>query len=265
MASTFLHTEGIIVTPHLGALTAEAQERVAIDVAKQVLSVLRGEPAMYAVNAPMIAAETMSFISPYLPVAEKAARLATQLAPGQMGNIEIEYLGEIAQHDTTALRAAVIKGLVAPISEENVTIVNASLIAEHRGIKITERKGPAEDVYANLVRVHIHSSRGDTDVTGTVAHDGPHIVAINDFWVDIPPGNGWLLLCENQDRPGMIGAVGTFLGKHDINISFMRVGRTAVRGQALMAVGLDDPMSQAQVEELTQIPNILSARVTTFS
>ncbi len=265
MASPVLHHERIIVTPHLGASTTEAQERVAVDVAKQILAVLRGEPAQYAVNAPMIAAETMSVLAPYIPVAEKTASLAAQLASGQMGNIEIEYLGDIAHHDTTALRAAVIKGMLGPVSEENVTIVNANLVAETRGMKIVERKGPAEEVYANLVRVHVHTSAGDTDVTGTIAHDGPHIVAINDFWVDIPPGDGWLLLCENQDRPGMIGAVGTFLGKHDINISFMRVGRTAVRGKALMAVGIDDPIAPEQVEELAAIPNILSARVTKFS
>ncbi len=125
MASAVLHDDRIIVTPHLGASTAEAQERVAVDVAEQILAILRGEPAQYAVNAPMIAAETMTVIAPYIPVAEKVASLATQLAAGQMGNIEIEYLGEIAQHDTTPLKAAVVKGLVAPISEENVTIVNA--------------------------------------------------------------------------------------------------------------------------------------------
>ncbi|TAK64406.1 MAG: ACT domain-containing protein, partial [Dehalococcoidia bacterium] len=143
--------------------------------------------------------------------------------------------------------------------------VNAALIAEQRGMKIAERKGPQEDVYANLIRVHIHTSSGDTDVTGTVAHDGPHIVAINDFWVDIPPGDGWLLLCENQDQPGMIGAVGTYLGQHDINISFMRVGRTAVRGKALMAVGTDDPITPEAVEGLSAIPKILSARVVRFA
>ncbi len=265
MASPVLHHDRIIVTPHLGASTAEAQERVAVDVARQILAILRGEPAQYAVNAPMIAAETMTVIAPYIPVAEKVASLATQLAAGQLANIEIEYLGEIAQHDTTPLKAAVVKGLMAPISEENVTIVNAALIAENRGMKIIERKGPQEDVYANLIRVHIHTSAGDTDVTGTVAHDGPHIVAINDFWVDIPPGDGWLLLCENQDQPGMIGLVGTFLGQHDVNISFMRVGRTAVRGKALMAVGVDDPITEEIVEGLSAIPNIISARVTKVS
>ena len=98
-------------------------------------------------------------------------------------------------------------------------------------------------------------------MTGTVGPAGPLIVAINEFWVEIPPGDGWLLLLENQDRPGMIGAVGMFMGKHDINISFMSVGRTGVRGRALMAVGIDDPISAAQIEELAAIPNILSARV----
>jgi D-3-phosphoglycerate dehydrogenase len=265
MANPVLHNDRIIVTPHLGASTSEAQERVAVDVAVQILAILRGEPAQYAVNAPMIAAETMTVIAPYIPVAEKVASLATQLAAGQLSNIEIDYQGEIAEHDTTPLRAAVVKGLVSQITEENVTIVNASLIAENRGMNITERKNPAEDIYANLVRVHIHTSAGDTDVTGTLAHDGPHIVAINDLAVDIPTGEGWLLLCENQDRPGMIGAVGTFLGQHDINISFMRVGRTNVRGKALMAVRSDDPIPPDLIEELKQIPNILSARVTRFS
>jgi D-3-phosphoglycerate dehydrogenase len=154
---------------------------------------------------------------------------------------------------------------VAGITEENVTIVNANLVAEHRGMKILERSGPSEGEYANLVRVHIHSSTGETDVTGTLAHDGPRIVQINEDWVDIPPGDGWLLLLENQDQPGMIGAVGTLLGKHDINVSSMSVGRTAVRGKALMAVIVDDPVPPAVVKQLTAIPNILSARVAKFS
>jgi D-3-phosphoglycerate dehydrogenase len=139
MAAPVLHHERIIVTPHLGASTAEAQERVAVDVALQILAILRGEPAQYAVNAPMIAAETMSVIAPYIPVAERVASLATQLSEGQLGTIEIEYLGDIANHDTTALKAAVIKGLLGPVSEENVTIVNANLIAEHRDASSSAR------------------------------------------------------------------------------------------------------------------------------
>ena len=265
MASEVLHNERIIVTPHLGASTAEAQERVAVDVAEQILAILRGEPAKYAVNAPMIAAETMTALLPYLPVAEKAASLAVQLSAGQMGNIEIDYLGDLADYDTSPLKAAAIRGLLDPISEENVTIVNANLISDNRGMRIIERKGPAEDVYTNLIRVHLHTTAGETDVTATVAHDGPHIVAINDFWVDIPPDDGWLLLCENQDRPGMIGALGMFLGQHDININFMVVGRMAVRGRALMVLGIDDEISADLLAQIAAIPNILSARTAKFS
>lgn len=260
-----LKHEKIIVTPHLGASTTEAQERVAIDVAQQILAVLRGEPAQYAVNAPMLPLETMGVIAPYIPVAERTASLAIQLAKGQLGSIEIEYLGEIANHDTTALKAAVIKGLLGPVSEENVTIVNANLIAEQRGMRIVERKGPGEKVFANLVRVHLHTSAGEFDITGTSGHHGPLIVAINDFWeVDFPATDGWLLLCENEDRPGTIGALGTLLGKHDINISFMEVGRDAVRGRALMVVGLDDPIEEDVLAEVEAIPNIVSARVAKF-
>ena len=266
MASAVLHNDKIIVTPHLGALTAEAQERVAVDVALQILAILRGEPAQYAVNAPMIAAETMTVIAPYLSVAEKAASLATQLAAGQMGDIEIEYLGEIAQHDTTALKAAVVKGLLAPISEENVTIVNAQLIIENRGLRIVERKGPSDGVYANLIRVHIHTSKGETDVAGIMAHDGPRIVEINDFDdVDASTREGWLLLCENHDRPGTVGTVGMLLGKHNINIGTMSLGLDEARGHALMALRVDQDVPPHVLEELTGIPNVISARVARFN
>jgi D-3-phosphoglycerate dehydrogenase len=265
MSLAVLHNPRIIVTPHVGALTVEAQERVAIDVARQILAVLRGEPAQYAVNAPMVSPETMMVLAPYMPVAQKVASLATQLSQGQLGNIEIEYLGEIANHDTTPLKAAVIKGLLQPITEENVTIVNANLIAENRGMRITERKGPGENIYANLVRVHLHTSAGDTDVTGTVAHDGPHILAINDYWVDIPATDGWLLLCENEDRPGMVGAVGMLLAKHDVNISYMNVSPTpAGGGAALMALRVNK-VPPDLTRELMATPNILSARVAKFS
>ena len=258
--SPLLTRDRIIVTPHLGALTAEAQERVALDVAQEVLSVLRGEPARYAVNAPLVSAETMKVLRPFLDVAERTASLATQLCEGQLRAVELEYLGEIANHDVTPLKAAAIKGLLAPISEENVTIVNANLVAEHRGLRITERTGPSED-YPNLLSVRLTTDHGPTTVAGTAFHDGTHIERVNDFWVDIPPGDGYLLFCENLDRPGMVGLVGAFLGQHDINISFMRLGREQVRGRALMVLGLDDEMSPELLRELESVQDIYSARL----
>ena len=258
--SPLLTHERIIVTPHLGSLTAEAQERAAVDVAQEVLSVLRGEPARYAVNAPLVSAETMKVLRPFLDVAERTASLATQLSAGQLRAVELEYLGEIANHDVTPLKAAAIKGLLAPVSEENVTIVNANLVAEHRGLRITERSGPSED-YPNLLSVRLTTDQGTTTVAGTVFHDGPHIERVNDFWVDIPPGDGYLLFCENLDRPGMVGVVGAFLGEHDINISFMRLGREQVRGRALMVLGLDDEMSPELLRELESVQDIYTARL----
>ena len=257
--SPLLKHDKIIVTPHLGALTEEAQERAALDVAEQVLAVLRGEPARYAVNAPLVSPETMEVLRPYFDVAERTASLATQLSDGQLQSVEIEYLGELADHDTTPLKAAVIKGLLATVSSENVTVVNASRVAEERGLRISERKAPSED-YANLLTVRLETEHGTTTISGTVSHNATHIERVNDFWVEIPTGEGYLLICENLDRPGMVGAVGTFLEGHDINISFMHLGREKVRGRALMVLGLDDEMSPEMLEQLESIPDIHSAR-----
>ena len=228
-------------------------------MARDILAVLRGEPALYAVNMPFVGSETFTLIAPYIQAASQAAALATQLSTGQFESIEIEYLGEIAAHDVTPLRAAVIRGLLTPISEENVTLVNAGIIAEQRGLRITERKGPYEGIYKDLIRVHLTTTGGKTTVSSTVAQDGAHLVEINDFWVDVAPGEGYLLLAENVDRPGMIGRIGTFLGSKDINISSMRVGREKVRGRALMVLGLDDNLDEETLAELARIPNIFSA------
>ena len=200
--AAILKHANVVLTPHLGASAAEAQERVAIDVAQQVVAVLRGEPAAYAVNLPTVGAETFKVIAPYLQAASQAASLATQLSTGQFESVEIEYLGDLADLDHSPLKASVVKGLLAPISEENVTLVNAGLVAEQRGLLITERMGRYNGIYKDLLRVHLETSTGRTSVSATVAQDGPHIVEINDFWVDVSPGEGYLLFCENEDRPG---------------------------------------------------------------
>jgi D-3-phosphoglycerate dehydrogenase len=251
-------SDRIIVTPHLGASTAEAQERVALDVADQIAAVFRGEPPAYAVNAPLLPPETMAIIGPYVNVAIMTASLATQLSAGQLSTVEVEYLGEIADHDVTPLKAAVIKGLLQPISEENVTIVNANLVAEHRGLRISERKGAYEGIFSNLLQVRAATKDGLTTVSGTMGHDGPHIVQINEFWVDVSPGARHLLICNNVDRPGMIGTVGMILAKHNVNINSMRVA--GERGKAMMVLGLDSAPSDEVVQELTTVPDIFSVR-----
>src|SRR5688572_9320497 len=258
--SALINHPHVVVTPHLGASAAEAQERLSVDVAEQLLTALRGEPVAYAVNAPFIAAEAFKVIAPFLQAATQAGSLATQLSSGQFESVEIEYEGELAEHDTSPLKSAVIRGLLQPVSEENVTLVNAGLVAEQRGMRITERKGNHESIYKDLITVNLTTSTGRTTVSATIGHDGPHIVEINDFWVDIAPDAGYLFLIENLDRPGMIGRIGTFLGEKQINISFMRVGRQPTGTHALMVLGLDAELDAATQAEVAGIPDILSAR-----
>jgi D-3-phosphoglycerate dehydrogenase len=261
VGNKLMESDRIVVTPHLGASTAEAQERVAVDVAEQIVAHLKGEPVRYAVNAPLIPPETLSFLSPYIDVALKAGLLAQQLCEGQLKDVQIEYEGEISQHDVTPLKAAVIRGLLSSISEEPVNIVNAELVAHRRGLRIVEHKGPSHEIYSNLVGVRLATSAGETAVSVILAHNGPHIVLVNDYWVDIPPSEGYLLVCENQDRPGMIGAIGTLLGDFNVNVSFMNVGRHERRVSALMVLALDEALTSEQLKKVKEIPGISSARL----
>lgn len=252
---------GVIVTPHLGASTAEAQERVAVDVAHQIVAVLNGEPARWAVNAPLIDPETYAALAPFVPVAQKIGSLAVQLHSGQMNEVEIDYTGEIAQHDLTPLKAALISGILAPISEEHVNVVNVDLVAERRGIQLRQVQSPEHAIYSNLITVRIRGSERETVVSGTSTHDGPHILSIDGYWVDIPPSEGHLLLCENRDRPGMVGAVGMLMGESGVNISFMNVGRHEKSGIALMVLALDDAPTEAQIAKVRQIDGIVDVRL----
>lgn len=255
----------IIITPHLGASTAEAQERVALDVAEQIVDILSGRPARYAVNAPMLAPETLKVVGPFMAVAECLGSVATQLVTGQLTSIEIDYYGDIAEHDVTPLRASVIRGLLRPISEENVNIVNASLVAQSRGWRIDERLQSSHDVFHNMVHVKVGTTEAEVAVAGTVEHGQPHIVILNGLDVDImPEPDAYLLACDNEDRPGMIGRVGTLLGGFDINIRAMQVGRRGRRSRALMLITVDEPPTDEQQRAIEDIDGIHNVRLVRF-
>jgi D-3-phosphoglycerate dehydrogenase len=255
----------IIITPHLGASTAEAQERVALDVAEQLVDILSGRPARYAVNAPMLAPETLKVVGPYMAVAETLGSVATQLVTGQLTSIEIDYYGDIAEHDVTPLRASVIRGLLRPISEENVNIVNATLIAQSRGWRIDERLQSSHDVFVNLIHVKVGTTEAEVAVAGTVEHGLPDIVILNGLDVDlVPEPNSYLLACDNEDRPGMIGKVGSLLGQFDINIRSMQVGRRERRSRALMLIAIDEPPTEEQLAEIEAIDGIYNVRLVLF-
>ena len=155
-----------------------------------------------------------------------------------------------------------IRGLLRPVSGEHVSIVNANLVAESRGLRVVEHKDPEEvDAAANLISVRVRTAGGSTTVSGTVEHGAPHIVQVDDLRVDLSPAGGYLLFCHSQDRPGMIGAVGMKMRDFDINISAMKVGRRQARGRALMVLELDEAPTAEQVREIEAIPNIYRARL----
>ena len=259
--SPLLHNDKIIVTPHLGASTEEAQTNVAVDVANEVLAVLEGAPVRYAVNTPMVTPESLSVIAPFVPVAGQCGQIVTQLFEGQWDEIHITYEGDLAEYDVSPLKAAVVGGMLRSISEERITLVNASFIAQSRGISIIEERRPARENYTNLVTVAAHTSSGVTSVSGTLMRGKVHIVEVNGSWLDIEADVApYLLFCDNLDRPGRIGAVGTILGNADVNIAFMQVGRNQPRGAALMVLGLDEPISEDLVQQIHAIGDIFSVK-----
>ncbi|MDZ7729307.1 MAG: NAD(P)-dependent oxidoreductase [Dehalococcoidia bacterium] len=262
----FRTDQRIVVTPHLGASTTEAQERVAVDVAEQIVEIFGGKPARYAVNAPMLAPEAMMVVGPFLGTAEALGSVATQLLRGKLRNIEIEYWGDIAEHDVHPLRAAIIRGLLKPISEENVNLVNANHIAHSRGWHIEERLRPEHETFTNLIELTVTTSETEISVAGTIHHgDQPNIVMINGLDIDYVPEIGTsLLVCDNDDRPGMIGRIGSLLGQYDINISAMQVGRREPRGRALMLLAVDEVPNEAQVDAIENTDGIHNVRMVRF-
>ncbi|MHB0869618.1 MAG: phosphoglycerate dehydrogenase [Chloroflexota bacterium] len=254
--SPLLRSDKVVVTPHLAGSTVEAQVGVALDVAEQIAAVLRGQSARYAVNAPVILPETMSVLGPYLELAGKLGSLVTQLSEGQLRSIEVTYAGEISEMETAPLKAMVIKGLLQPVLAEEINLVNAPVIAKSRGLNVVERKTGQVNNYSNLITIRLDTDRSSHVVAGTAMLGEPHLVRVDKYWVDVVLAGGTMLFSYHRDRPGMIGHVGTVLGKASVNISFMSVGRLAPKGESLMVIGVDDPVGPALVEKLLAVPDI---------
>ena len=254
-------SDKILVTPHLAASTAEAQTGAALDVSDQVITVLNGKPARHAVNMPLISPETLAVIGPFLEVARQIGRLVYQLGEGQMSSIVIKYEGEIANHDTAALKATIVGGLIETVSEERVNLVNANLIAQRRGLKITEQTDPTCENYGNLITLEVKTTAGMTTVAGTIMRGEPHILRVNRYWIDIVPRGGYLLLSDHRDRPGLIGEVGTILGNADINISSMLLSRLEPRGPALMVLELDEAVNETTLRKLQALPEVYTVKL----
>lgn len=259
--SILFNSNKIIVTPHLGASTAEAQTLAATEVVQQIIDVLNGKPAKYAVNAPLISAEVLPVMVPYMHLADAVGNLLSYLGGGQIQNLNIKYQGDVAALDTNPLKAILLGALLGRLTDERINMVNSNMEATKRGIKITEEKQSTCDNYANLISMEAVTSEGTATVSGSVMRGESHIVQINQHWIDITPSGSYFLLCTHKDRPGLIGAVGKIAGDADINISYMHLSRLKARGDALMVLALDEALPEPQCQQILDLPDVYSAKL----
>jgi len=251
----------LVATPHLGASTEEAQVNVAVEVSKQVADALLGRGCRNAVNVPCVDPEIYKVLSPYINLAEKMGLVIGQLAEGRMSEIKIQYSGEIIAHDLASVTIAFLKGVLTPILQETVNFVNASVIAKERGIKIIETKSSQIEEFANLVTVEAKTDKMKVVVAGTLSsRKEPRLVKINDFYVEAAT-EGYLLMLSNEDKPGIIGAIGTVLGQHKINIAGMTLGRTKAGGVAMTVLNLDEQVPDAVMKEIRASKHVLDAKL----
>lgn len=259
--SPVLGLENIIVTPHLGASTEEAQINVARDIAQQVLDFLKKGIVRNAVNMPELDPEKMKTLGPYINLCEKLGRLQAQISEGGFTQIGVQYSGEILRHEIEPLTIALLKGLLEPVLEREVNFINAPLIAEERGIKVTESKVSKVEDFANLIVVQAVTEKGENIVAGTLlGKKEPRLVRIGEFDLDVIP-EGYMLLCSNLDKPGVIGKIGTILGNRKINIAGMQVGRKTVGGKALTIINVDCDISEEVLKEIEGISEIVEVKM----
>ena len=246
-AHPLFERDDVVVTPHLGASTAEAQDRAGIDTAGQVQAALTGGVVTNAVNIAAVRPEAMEALAPFVPLCEKLGRLVQGLEPGAVDRVEVSFRGRIAEHDTRLLGIAVLVGILSGHTEEPVNLVNAPAMAEDRGIDLVERKESASEDFTELVTVRI----GDAEVAGTGVgpRNVPYLVGVwgQSFYM---PFADHLAIFRYADQPGMIGRVGNAFGEHGVNIGSAAVGAEADSDEAVMALTTDAPVPDGVIEAI---------------
>tara|TARA_Y100001968_G_scaffold116191_1_gene105578 strand:- start:2195 stop:3781 length:1587 start_codon:yes stop_codon:yes gene_type:complete len=257
--------ERLILTPHLGASTTEAQENVAIDVAEQIRDVLTGLPARSAVNIPGLSAEIMDSLKPHLQLAETLGLFGSQLSVKQINKIEVRLQGEFSKHPSQPLLIAALKGILTNALGNKINYVNASLEAKARGIEVVEVKEEiTPDFSGGALQLITYGDSGSQSMTGTVFADGDlRITSIDDFPLNVSPSRH-MLFTKHLDMPGIIGKLGSLLGEHNVNIASMQVGRRIVRGEAVMVLSIDDPIPSDLLSSILLIEGIKEANPVTL-
>jgi D-3-phosphoglycerate dehydrogenase len=247
----------IIFTPHLGASTGEAQDKVATMIADQISDYLNKDLITNAVNFPSISKDILLHLAPHLSLSEKMGSLMGQLVR-KIHDITITYSGEFAKLDTRLLTHAVLKGLLSSFTDKPVNHINALSLAKEKGIRIKETMSPATDDFTGLVKIELEDcENGPSEIWGTIFGEKyPRIVRLGTIYMDAIP-EGYMVIIRNHDQPGVIGNLGTLLGKHNINIGRFQLGRRD--GQALCMVNIDTPMNEDTINLIRTLPNIISA------
>lgn len=251
----------LVLTPHLGASTAEAQDRVGLEMAEQVVMALAGVTPPYAVNAPAVPPETQPRLRPYVELGRRLAILARQLVPSAFDAVSLTYAGEIAGGECAPIRTAAVAGMLEAVTDQRVNAVNADLVARERGLVVREERTDASEPWASSVELAV----GDADapalvLAGSTAHGRPHLARVDGFEIDAELA-GHMLVTRHRDQPGIVGAVGTVLARAGINISSLELSRLSEHGEAMMFVSVDDPLPAAVVDEIQGVDGMLDARV----
>ncbi|HEY6607828.1 MAG TPA: phosphoglycerate dehydrogenase [Candidatus Limnocylindria bacterium] len=252
----------LVLTPHLGASTSEAQERVGLEMAEQVVMALGGVTPPYAINAPSVAPETAPKLRPYVELGGRLAILARQLAPAAFDAVSLTYAGEIAAGECAPIRTAAVTGMLEAVTDQRVNAVNADLVARERGLTVREERTGASEPWASLVVLAVGA--GDADpalvLAGSTAHGRPHLARVNGFEIDAELA-GTMVVTRHRDQPGIVGAVGTILSDARINISSLELSRLSAHGEAMMFVSVDEPVSEDVLSRLRAVDGVLEARV----
>jgi D-3-phosphoglycerate dehydrogenase len=258
--NVLIQSDKVVVTPHLGASTTEAQENVAISLAHQVIDALKGRVIANAVNVPVIDPAEWEMLRPYSVLAERLGEFLVQYVEKRFSSLHIVYSGEVAERKTKALTLAALAAALQSALGDNVNYVNASLFAKERGIDVSESTSAATTAYTSLIRIEAKSNTGTHTVAGTLgASNEPRIVEIDGYRVDTEPAGNFLLFF-NKDVPGILGMVATILGVAGVNIAGLSNGRRDLGGNAVTIIQTDQPVPPELVKKISSIEALHNVR-----
>jgi D-3-phosphoglycerate dehydrogenase len=259
--SPLLKHPAVLCTPHLGASTEEAQERVAVDIARQIIEYLKFGSIRNAVNLTPLDADMFRKVEPYMNLARQLGSFIVQMVEGGLKEVSVRYSGEAADLESKLITAALLMGLLQKSLPERINVVNAPYLARERGVRVNETLSSDVEDYSSLITVELTTDKTKHQVAGTLfGKKEPRIVRVDDYRIEAVP-SGYMLVFANRDTPGVIGKIGTILGSNQINIAGMQLGRVAPHDMAVAVVNVDSAIPPDILREIRRLPNIVDARL----